>query len=255
MPSLKRCRVCEQELPATADFFYRAPLNKDGFQNLCKNCKRAYGRQYRQNNPEKVRESARKTRQKQKGYKREYMREYRQTHFEELKAKRKEAYWRDPQKARAAAIQWKRDHQSQANERSREWRHTHKELYRQRAKVAVSRRRARKESVGHSLTEQEWAQTLKDFNNCCAVCGRPVGLWHTIAMDHWIPLKHGGETTARNVIPLCHSLNGGEDGCNNRKSAKMPLDWLVERYGEKKGKRIYERISQYLAQRNILLQR
>jgi hypothetical protein len=40
------------------------------------------------------------------------------------------------------------------------------------------------------------------------------------------------------MIPLCH----GERGCNNLKNARMPAEWLIERFGKRKAKAILDRI-------------
>jgi hypothetical protein len=86
---------------------------------------------------------------------------------------------------------------------------------------------------------------LEYFGNCCAVCGTPRRGQRVIAGDHWIPLSRGGPTTAENIIPLCHSLKGDIDGCNNTKRDRMPEIWLVERYGREKTREILKRIEAY----------
>jgi ribosomal protein L37AE/L43A len=91
----------------------------------------------------------------------------------------------------------------------------------------------RKRSLPHAFTEQDWERALEYWGHKCAVCGRPRGLWHTLAADHWIPLTHSEcpGTVPTNIVPLCH----GEGGCNNSKGKKMPDAWLAERLGEKPG--------------------
>ena len=91
----------------------------------------------------------------------------------------------------------------------------------------------RKRSLPHSFTQQDWERALEYWGYRCAVCGRPRGLWHTLAADHWIPLTHPDcpGTVPTNIIPLCH----GEGGCNNSKGKKMPDAWLEERLGQKQG--------------------
>jgi ribosomal protein L37AE/L43A len=91
----------------------------------------------------------------------------------------------------------------------------------------------RKRSLPHAFTQQDWERALEYWGYRCAVCGRPRGLWHTLAADHWIPLTHPDcpGTVPTNIIPLCH----GEGGCNNSKGKKMPDAWLEERLGKKEG--------------------
>lgn len=96
-----------------------------------------------------------------------------------------------------------------------------------------------------SKTKQssDWNKCLEYFNHRCAVCGRPAGLWHTIAADHWMPLTRGGTDAVTNIIPLCH----GVDGCNNSKSNKEPFLWLADRLGAKDGLKVALHILAYFA--------
>jgi len=83
-----------------------------------------------------------------------------------------------------------------------------------------------------------WQQT-------CAVCGREEGLWHTLAIDHWIPLASPEcpGTIASNMLPLCHGI----DGCNNSKKHSPPEVWLLQRFGKHKAKQIIAKIASYFA--------
>ena len=38
----KKCTKCEEEKPATPEYFHRKTRNKDGLQNSCKQCSKAY---------------------------------------------------------------------------------------------------------------------------------------------------------------------------------------------------------------------
>lgn len=114
-----------------------------------------------------------------------------------------------------------------------------------RSQIGGSRRRARKHNLPDNFSAQDWQFCLKYWGNRCAVCGRPRGLWHRIAADHWIPLSSPEcpGTVPKNIVPLCHGI----DGCNNRKYHKMPMEWLISEYGERKARRIAERIDEYFA--------
>jgi ribosomal protein L37AE/L43A len=89
----------------------------------------------------------------------------------------------------------------------------------------------RKRELPHTFTEQDWQRALEYWEYTCAVCGRPRGLWHTLAADHWIPLTDPDcpGTVPTNIVPLCH----GESGCNNSKRAKSPQAWLEAKLGPK----------------------
>lgn len=70
--------------------------------------------------------------------------------------------------------------------------------------VRVSKQltRARKNGLADTLTIAEWIQTLIDFGRRCAYCGGPYKL-----MDHYIPIRLGGGTTAQNCVPACVACN------------------------------------------------
>ncbi len=103
--------------------------------------------------------------------------------------------------------------------------------------------RARLRSLPKVYTIEQRRRAMEYWNGCCAVCGRPPGLWHTVALDHWIPLSNPDcpGTVASNMIPLCH----GNDGCNNHKHAKDPVLWLRERMGRRRAARKLEEIQYF----------
>ncbi len=114
--------------------------------------------------------------------------------------------------------------------------------------LSVNRRRARKRALPADLTEQQWKECLAYWDNRCAVCGNTADLWRFLAQDHYIPVKHGGGTTATNIIPLCHSRKGDPTGiasCNVSKGSKDPVEWLENRYGKRKAKEITDRVNAY----------
>lgn len=113
-------------------------------------------------------------------------------------------------------------------------------------RISSVKRMARKANLPNTLTNHEWQRALTYFNDCCAVCGRQLNNLfksHTVAADHWIPLSKDGGTTALNIIPLCHGVNG----CNNHKKDRLPSEWLAEEFGSRKANKILARIEGYFA--------
>jgi ribosomal protein S27AE len=102
---------------------------------------------------------------------------------------------------------------------------------------------ARKKGLPNRFTSRDWDIALDYWGHKCAVCGRPRGLWHTLAQDHWIPLTHPDcpGTLPTNILPLCH----GTDGCNNSKGKKHPVEWLEEKLGKRRARRKLEEIRLY----------
>jgi hypothetical protein len=108
-------------------------------------------------------------------------------------------------------------------------------------------REARKRGLNDAFTAKDLQIMFEAFGGCCAACGRPPGLWHTIAADHWIPLISPDcpGTVPHNMVPLCH----GVGGCNNIKNDKPAAKWLAEQFGKRKGKAIQRRIEAFLESR------
>ena len=102
-------------------------------------------------------------------------------------------------------------------------------------------RRSRQSALPSNLTKKDWNRCLSYWEGRCAYCGRPSGLWHTIAQEHFVPMSKGGGYTPDNIIPACH----GVDGCNNSKHNKSPHDWLTFKFGKHKAAAILARIEAY----------
>jgi 5-methylcytosine-specific restriction endonuclease McrA len=67
-------------------------------------------------------------------------------------------------------------------------------------------RRAEAHGVPATLTLLAWLQTLQDFNGLCAYCEE-----HPFTeLEHFVPLKDGGGTTADNCVPACKVCNRGK---------------------------------------------
>lgn len=219
---LKRCCKCKTWKPETENYFHRESPRPGGFAMWCKDCckqkwidrgdkNRVYQSRYYQEHKDQrqIQDSEYRNRPEIKAIKRQKTQDWRENNRD-----------RD----RANATRWQK-----ANP--------------QRVKVRNERRRTRQKGLPDTLTPQEWQSCLDYFGGCCAICGRPPGLWHTIAMDHWIPLNCPTcpGTVAGNCIPLCH----GDDGCNNSKHDLMPDEWLNWKFGKHKAKQILSRIEAY----------
>lgn len=78
---------------------------------------------------------------------------------------------------------------------------------RERKRLQHHQRWALKKSLPSTFNMDHLSFLLQYWHYSCAVCGRQDdGLWHFIALDHWIPLKNSScpGTTPGNMIPLCH---------------------------------------------------
>lgn len=202
----KYCSKCGKDLPATPEFFSRDKNRPDGLYTNCKPCVK----QWRDENALMIKEGSAK---------------YREARREE---------------ARQATQEWRENNRDRDRANSNNWRKNNPK----RAKLRTHRYNTRKLNLPIDFNHEDWIATLAAFGGCCAVCGRPSGLWHTLAMDHWIPITapECPGTVPHNIVPLCH----GQDGCNNSKHDINPKEWLVSKLGKRKGKRKFDEIQSYL---------
>lgn len=237
---VKVCSKCGEVKPATAEYFC---LRDGRLFAQCLACRSEYDKAYWASNRE------RRLVQKKEHY---------EANKEQVKAKRKEWCAANPDKVKAANKAWYRSNKERAADNNRQWvsanrdkkneiSYRWKRANRLTAQTATQRHIARKRNLPNTFTADDWQFALDHFHGCCAACGRPAGLWHHLAMDHWIPIASPDcpGTVPWNIVPLC----GGSGGCNNSKSSKPPADWLIEKFGKRKGRAILKRIEAFLDSR------
>jgi 5-methylcytosine-specific restriction endonuclease McrA len=104
------------------------------------------------------------------------------------------------------------------------------------ARVRQQCRRALQYALPATLTTEQWLRTLDVSGWLCAYCGRvPVEL-----LEHYVPLEHGGGTTADNCVPACST-------CNGRKGGSNPTDLDARLWGELMPPGAYDRVHAVLA--------
>ena len=227
----KQCTRCKRVYPATSEHFIKRSACKSGLGSWCKNCAHEYNqtpaakqskKKYAETDAGKTVAQRAKEKHKPKGIVRDRL--YNAT----PKAKLARQKYGKSDKAKVAHKRYSATLNGQLSRAVRL--HTY---------------RARKRSLNDCFTVEDWKHALEYFEGCCAVCDRPPGLWHTLAADHWIPLSSPDcpGTIPENIIPLCHGI----DGCNNSKHAKLPLEWLTEKFGKRKAMVIFNRIGDYFS--------
>ncbi len=271
---LKCCTKCGIEFPATTEFFRQSNKEPDGFARQCKSCVKAWEAQNRVEHGIPTRNKITPDGKKRcnvcekllstdefyankgvlnpfcKVCARQKAREWRDQNLERARAKDRERYWAN----RDAISAQKRLKRSQYLETSRRWHATNQEHVRshhrqwQRAnpdKVQHRNRKraARQRGLPNTYTLEQWNAALVYFDHRCAVCGRAESEQQTIVTDHWIPLADETcpGTVATNIVPLCH----GVDGCNNKKSKKMPHEWLLSEFPRVYAEAVIDRIERY----------
>jgi 5-methylcytosine-specific restriction endonuclease McrA len=134
---------------------------------------------YRKNNPEKIRESRKKSNTI-----------WRKNNPEKKKAINKEYYNKNAEKIKTRVIIWRKNNPEKNMQ-------TH------------IKRRAKKKEVVHAFKISEWIQKKNNTNGICPKCNLFVGL-RKITLDHIYPLSKaskGRVYTIDDVQPLCFSCN------------------------------------------------
>lgn len=149
---------------------------------------------YRKANPEKARE---------------IQRSWIERNPEKKRAKDARGYWKNAEKRRAQCRDWRRRHLQESRDRCNRWLKENPE----KNALKGQRRRSRLAGLPSTLTNDQWTARWAMFGGFCAYCDQPAS-----ALDHVIPVVHGGGTEEFNVVPACKS-------CNSSKGSKLPLDW------------------------------
>ena len=272
--NLKRCSKCGEWKPRTE--FAKCSAKKDGLHPICRQCDNQRRRDHYAANADRERNNKAKYFAANRETLRARGRAYRTANIDavrerdrariaanrdERNRKKREAYAANPAKHREQARMSQAKHRERRKEYQSRYQRANKDALREymRAylyewnqsdqgkrsiRAAQLRRRARKRSLPDTFTADDWQAALAHFGGCCAVCGRPPGLWHILAADHWIPLSSPDcpGTVPWNIVPLCH----GTGGCNNSKWNRCAGEWLTERFGQRKAAAIQRRVEAFL---------
>ena len=250
-----RCTQCNRSYATMRGNFNRDSRTRSGYRANCKACEQKYRRdnatcsyeknkerhrRWRQANPEKMRAK------NHRSWVASFEKNPDRVRTEQRKRYRKMVA--SPEK-RAEINKQQRKRRIECAEKSRsyqrEWMQSRKNQNRSTYDARFHRYRARKRGLPAAFSDADWLRATAYFGGCCAVCGRPPGLWHTMAQDHWIPLTSPEcpGTIPCNILPLCHGI----EGCNNSKGDRDPVKWLTWKYGKSKANVILERIRAYFA--------
>jgi hypothetical protein len=225
----KKCSKCGEEKPATTDYFKKGdPYHYQyGVRGVCKVCES---------------NAAKERRQTPEGQKRQ--REYHEKNRDARNAKSREYY----QAHRDEFIKKARQYAIDNREKMREWERRYR---RKTHHISSYNRRSRKALLPVSFSAEQWIQCLDYWHHRCAVCGRPRGLWHTLAAEHWIavadPRPDNPGNVPWNIVPMCHARKGsnGLNSCNTSKGDKDPIAWLFSYYNKERAANVLKKIQDY----------
>lgn len=217
----KRCCSCKRIKHKSA--FHRWSKASDGLRPKCKDCLAlAY-----QNDIDY-----------QRAIRRAYYQRNREATIMRVKT------WHRANVERKRATDRKKSRTAAHRERVKRWQQKNKE----RMMIYHHARNARKRDLPSTFTEADWQACLAYWDNRCCICGRSPDMWMVLSRDHWIPLSKGGGFTADNIVPTCFARKGaplGEPSCNASRRDREAADWLVERFGEKKARRVLKSVQKY----------
>lgn len=207
MDNLKQCKICEEWLPATTEYFYRNNSNKkDGLNTYCKECTKKKTHKWQEENVEYYLEKHT-----------ERQSEYRKRN--EVKIRKKEIV----RKLREQGYFKKYYHDNQEQFKNYRENYTHKK---------------------HDITNEEWVFCKNYFNNTCAYCGireedAKEQQGQFLHKEHAI---NDGANDLSNCIPsckICNSTKSNKDykewfnesneNYSNEKEIKIDK-WLNEDY-------------------------
>lgn len=242
-PEMRTCTKCHAWKPISE--FCRDRSRKDGVHPWCRPCRSARGKSYYAQNRDPISEHRKQHRSEHRDEYRQRSKNYDDAHRDQKRERSKQNY-----RARRGIILRRQKQRRRTNpaifqERIRQWKLANPE----KTNAYQQRRLARRRNLPSNFTPAEWRRCLDYFGHCCAVCGKPAGLWSKIAIDHWIPISDprpdNPGTVTLNIIPLCHAAKGGQGGCNNDKLNRDPIEWLYGTFDKARADAIMARVNTY----------
>lgn len=182
----------------------------------CEQCASEQCISWRAENPELAYERARAWKSRNPGKLAKYRKEGRRRNASRIKQQEKRYREKNPEKKQAAMRAWKRKNSDRVAAYGKEYRARNREKLSGYNSVQKAKRRA-SEDVGVPLgTFLGWRHAQPKV---CFYCGAECAT--NFHVDHFMPLSKGGQHVLTNLRIAC-------PGCNLRKNAKLPLEWINE---------------------------
>jgi len=196
----KTCGKCSRDL--MLDNFCKDKNKKDGLDIYCKECKNAYQKKRRDDNPEGTAERHRKYNRANKEKIADAGKKYRNQRPEKGKERARLYNIAHPER--------RAEHDRKSREKSVERRRVTYKIWRlenkDKCNIRTQRRTARKKELPSTFTAEQWIQVKRYFNDKCAYCGKELPL----EQEHFVALSKGGEYSEDNIIPACRTCNCGK---------------------------------------------
>lgn len=228
---MKKCTICKQE--KSYEEFGKNKSRKDGYQNVCKTCKRESDKRSYEKNKEKRKANMKKYYNENKEKFLVDCKKYREENKEKIAECKKEWARKNRERKSNQERAWREKNAKQNREMKKKW----YRLNRDRVYSNLLKRRSQKHFVRFEGIRRK--ELLDRDNWECQCCGVKVHdksyggnehreLWdddRKAHIDHIIPISKGGDSTPENLQVLCRT-------CNLSKRDKTNLE--VERNGQVK---------------------
>ena len=223
---------------------------KDGYLNICKECKRKYGKKYyEEHKEEKIKyqhdyykenkeecnertkkyyeENKEESLKKSKKYReehREYFKEYDKKYYEEHKEEKREYDRKYYEEHKEERIKYQHDYYKENKEDILENAKNYRINNPHINFNSNNRRRQKEENQGDGITKEQWFEMMNFFDWKCAYSGEYIGGDNKDkirTIDHIIALDNGGEHEVWNCVPCYASYNYS-------KHTNNMLEWYLQ---------------------------
>lgn len=208
----KRCTKCNQEFPATIEFFYQRKEQSGTLRNACKECWKQINQERRIKNLARYRKQKRQYESKHSKEAAERHSRWVNSNREHRKKYARELRRRNPEKFRERSREWRRRNPERSAEFARRWAKSNPEKIRRKS----SRRRAFEMQAKGQFTPADIKKLYINQRGRCWYCQTELGDDYHI--DHRIPLSRGGSNDPSNLVLACPP-------CNLSKHNKLPDEW------------------------------
>ena len=195
----KKCKECNKFYPNNNIYFNISNRAIDKLHYNCKQCEREK-RIQKWKNDDKYKKSRLK---------------YIENNKEKIKEYRHNQYLKNRDYELEKDKNYNKKNRNIIRERERKYLSTEKG--KQVNHLKTVKRRTRLNKLKNDFNLEQWEKCKNYFNNCCAYCGKKEKL----TVEHFIPISKGGNTIAKNILPICKS-------CNSSKQEKDFEKWYKE---------------------------
>ena len=258
----KTCTKCGETLPATTEYFHKKKSGKYGLSSTCKKCRAEYGKQYHNDNKDKIAEQKKQWYKDNKDKILEQKKQYHNDNKDKIAEQKKQWYKDNKDKIAEYKKQWYKDNKDKILEQQKQYHNDNKDKiaeynkqYRNDNKDKIAeqkkqyratpqgqtsafngrcRRRTKEQNQGNGITKEQWLECMKFFNWKCAYSGQVLSK-DTRSLDHIIPLNNGGKHEIWNLVSMYKPYNSS-------KHDKDMEEWYKQQdfYSEERLQKIYE---------------